>query len=119
MGQSKFSTKSLNHLGLLSGVIKKVKLVDRIDKMIPVPTDKGAIVTMGERVAAMIYDALSFVDTRLYMFPQFLSQKPVKRILGQHLSAESFTHDALGRCLDEIHSYRTTKFVSDIIFSIA
>ena len=55
---------------------------------------------MGERVCAMILNALGFVNNRLYMFAEFLSNKPIKRLLGSHLSAQDFTDDSLGRCLD-------------------
>ena len=119
MDNPEFSSQSLTHLGLLAGVVKKIKFIQRIDKLLPVTKEKGAKVTMGERTAAMIYNALGFIDNRLYMFSEFLSQKPVDRILGPHLSAEDFTDDSLGRCLDEIFAYGPTQFVSDITFQIA
>ena len=39
--------------------------------------------------------------------------------MGSHLTAQDFTDDTLGRCLDKIYEYGTTKFVSDITFQIA
>lgn len=117
--KSQFNTESLSHLGILAGVLKKVRFIERIDKMIPIAKEKGAKATIGERTAAMIYNALGFIDSRLYMFSEFLSHKPVKRLLGTHLSSEHFTDDALGRCLDQIYEYGPTQFVSDITFKIA
>lgn len=116
---NQFNTESLSHLGLLAGVLKKVKFVERIDKMLPISKEKGAKTTMGERSAAMVYNALGFIDSRLYMFSEFLDDKPIKRLMGTHLRAEHFTDDALGRCLDQIYEYGPTQFVSDITFQVA
>lgn len=86
MEQPHYSTQSLNHLGLLSSLIKKVKLSSRIDKMLPLSQAKGAKVTMGERAIAMVFNALGFVDSRLYMFTEFLADKPVNRIIGESVN---------------------------------
>ena len=119
LNSSQISGENIDHLGLVAGVIKKTKLIERIDKILPIAKEKGAKVTMGERVSAMILNALGFIDNRLYMFAEFLSNKPIKRLLGSHLSAQDFTDDSLGRCLDQIYEYGTTQFVSDITFQIA
>jgi hypothetical protein len=37
---------------------------------------------MGQRFAAMIFNGLRFIDDQLYMFPQFLENKP---LIGQQL----------------------------------
>ena len=117
--KNQFNTESLSHLGILAGVLKKVKFIERVDKILPLSKKKGAKVTIGERTVSMIYNALGFMDSRLYMFPEFLSHKPIKRLLGAHLNAEHFTDDAIGRCLDRIYEYGTTRFVSDITFQVA
>ena len=119
LNSSQISGENIDHLGLVAGVIKKIKLIERIDKILPIAKEKGAKVTMGERVSAMILNALGFMDNRLYMFTEFLSNKPIQRLLGSHLSAQDFTDDSLGRCLDQIYEYGTTRFVSDITFQIA
>ena len=113
------SSQSLEHLGILAGVVKKIKLVERIDSCIPVSKEKGSKVTMGERVLSMIFNGLGFIDSRLYMFSDFLKTKPVNRIIGPHLTPEDFTDDSLGRCLDAIHDFGTTKFISTILFLIS
>ena len=79
---------------------------------------KRAKTTMGERVVSMIYNGLGFIDDRLYMFPEFLENKPVDRLFERELKAEFFNDDALGRCLDSIHSYGVTKLFSEIAFEI-
>ena len=66
----------------------------------------------------MIFNGLGFIDTRLYMFPEFLSNRPVERLFGKALKADWFNDDALGRCLDAIASYGTTKLFTELSFSI-
>ena len=59
------------------------------------------------------------MNTRLYMFPEFLDNKPVDRLLGDGLIAEDFNDDALGRALDAIHEYGTNQLFSEIACPIA
>lgn len=99
-------------------MISLLKLVEKIDSRLPVSKEKGSRVTMGERVAAMILNGLGFTDDRLYMFPDFLSNKPVERLLGKGLKASDFNDDASGRCLDVISAYGTTPFFTEIAFEI-
>lgn len=77
-----------------------------MDKVLLVAKKKGAKATMREHTTSMIYNALGFMDSRFYMFAEFLIHKSVKR-LDAHLNAEDFTDDAIGRCLDRIYDYGT------------
>lgn len=110
--------QALDHLGLVASVISRLQLVEKIDARIPVSKEKGAKVTMGQRVAAMILNGLGFTDDRLYLFPDFLKNKPVERLLGPGLKASDFNDDITGRCLDEITDYGTTPFFTEIAFDI-
>ncbi len=65
MSLQQFSTENLSHLGLLAGVMKRIKLIPRIDKLLPLSKDKGVKTTMGERTARAILNALGFMDSRL------------------------------------------------------
>jgi transposase len=68
------SGKALDHLGLVAATLEKIGLIDKIDQRLPLENPKT---TMGQRVAAMIFNGLGFMDERLYMFPEFLDTKPV------------------------------------------
>ena len=81
--------------------------------------NKGVKVTIGQRAAAMIIHSSGFMNSRLYMFPEFLGNKPVDRLSGDGLIAEDFNDDALGRALDAIHEYGVNKLFSEVAFSIA
>lgn len=108
----------MDHLGLIAATIDKLDLVANIDSRLKLAENKGSKVTMGERVAAMILNGLGFMDDRLYMFPEFLENKPVARLFGPHALAAHFNDDALGRCLDAIHEYGETKLFSELAFDI-
>lgn len=112
------SSQVLDHLGLVSTVMHKIKLIDKIDRYLPVSKRHGAKVTRGECVGSMVLNGLGFIDDRLYMFPKFLENKPIDKLLGPHLSPEYFSDDTLGRCLDAIHDYGTTQLFADLAFEI-
>ena len=108
----------LDHLGLVAATIDKLDLVHKIDELIPVIAGKGAKLTHGQRVAAMIMNGLGFINDRLYMFPKFLANKPVAKLFGPGIKAEDFNEDGLGRSLDKIHAYGETKLYSDIALKV-
>lgn len=118
INQGQLEIEVLDHLGLVMSVIKKLGIIQTIDKLLPVCLEKGAKITMGERVAAMILNGLGFMDDRLYMFSEFLENKPVARLFREGVEASDFTDDALGRSLDAIYEYGPTKLFSELAFKI-
>lgn len=114
-----FSTQSLDHLGLIASVIDKLGIIEEIDRRLPLNKTKGAKVSNGRRAAALILNGFGFMGRRLYILSNFLSNKPVERLLGPKLSAEDFNDDCLGRCLDRIYEYGTTKLFSEVSLAIA
>jgi transposase len=109
----------LGHLGIVAAMIKELGIIEKIDKRLPVSKEHGAILTIGQRVSAMILNGLGFLNDRLYMHPKFFEDKPVGRLFGEEIRAEHFNDDTLGRALDKIYEYGTTKLYSEIGFEIA
>lgn len=118
LSAEQISGKVLDHLGLVAATMDKIGLIEKIDKLLPLSKEKGVKTTIGERVAAMILNGLGFIDDRLYMFPDFLRNKPVDRLLGEGLHAGDFNDDALGRGLDKIYAYGCTPLFSHLAFEI-
>ena len=112
------SSEHIGHLGIIASIIKKIGLIEKINSRIPLSEEKGAKLCMGTRVAAMILNGMGFVNKRLYMHEQFFADKPVSRLLGANVCPDSVNDDALGRCLDAIYKYGTTKLFSEIAFEI-
>lgn len=109
----------IGHLGIISAIIQELGIIEKIDKRILVSKTHGSIVTMGQRVAAMILNGLGFLNDRLYLHPKFFEDKPIGRLLGEGIAAEHLNDDALGRALDAIHEYGTTQLLSEIAFEIS
>lgn len=112
-------SEQLGHLGLISAVIRELGIIEKIDARIELSTEKGGIVSYGQRVAAMILNGLGFMNSRLYMTSHFFQDKPVAQLLGSELEAAHLNDDCLGRCLDKIAEYGVTKLYSELSFEIA
>lgn len=112
-------SKQLGHLGLLAGVIRELGIIEKLDKRLELSTDKGGIVSHGQRVAAMILNGLGFMNSRLYMTTHYFQDKPVAQLLGSDIDPCHLNDDCLGRCLDKIAQYGVTKLYSEIAFEIA
>lgn len=117
--QEALSTQKIHHLGLVMDVIDQLGITEYIDKELPLDAAKGAIVSMGQRVAAMITNGLGFVASPLYMYPEFLEDKAVSRLFGKDITAEHFNDDSLGRCLDAIHNYGVDKLFAGLAYRVA
>ena len=91
----------MDHLGIIATVCREINLAGKIDRIVGV--DPRQKVTCGEAVAAMVLNALGFVDRPLYLFPEFMATKPVELLIGEGLKAEYFNDDLLGRTLDNLY----------------
>lgn len=118
LNETDLHCQALEHLGLVASVIQSTGLMDKIDSRIPVSKAKGAKLTIGQRIAAMILNGLGFTNDRLYMFPAFLEDKPVARLLGEGITPEDFNDDCLGRALDSVYAYGPTALFSELAFDI-
>ena len=118
LNNAKFTGEVLDHLGLVAATIDKVNLIKKIDQHLPVSKEKGSKITMGERVSAMIMNGLGFVDDRLYLFPEFLRNKPINALFNRPLNPDHFNDDTMGRCLDSISEYGVTKLFTEIALDI-
>jgi transposase len=113
------SSEQLGHLGLVAATIRELGIIERIDARLDLNVRKGGIVSYGRRAAAMILNGLGFMNSRLSMTTHFFQDKPVAQLLGAEIDAEHLNDDCLGRCLDKIAAYGTTKLYSELAFEIA
>lgn len=95
--------KRLDHLGVIAGVIKDLKLVEFIDDRIP--SDSREEISCGDAVAGMIINGLGFSDRPLTLTPQFFENKALSSLFRPGVNAESFNRFKLGRALDDCHAY--------------
>lgn len=71
-----YTSKDLDHLGLVAGMCRELGLAQIIDEIIP--PDSRAIMTVGECCELMCINGngLGFTARPLYLEAQFLAQKP-------------------------------------------
>lgn len=66
--------QSIDHLGIIAGIIDSIGLVEIINEIVGQAPDEK--VSPGHVVKAMILNGMGFVSSPLYMFPKFFKDKP-------------------------------------------
>jgi transposase len=100
--------ETLDHLGLIAGVIDELGLVELTDGLLP--DHALSCVSSGQVVKAMILNCLGFVSAPLYLFSEFFASKPVSHLLGAGVLASHLNDDRIGRVLDGLFASGTTTF---------
>lgn len=92
-------------------------MVEEIDKL--VGTKDKQIVTTGEAVMAVVINALGFVNRPLYLFPEFMRNKPTELFFREELKPEDFNDDTIGRTLERLYENDPTKIFMHIALKVA
>ena len=106
----------LDHLGIISGVIKDLGLIERIDDRIA--PDPEEHITTGEAVAGMILNGLGFTQRPPSLTPQFFANKPLERLFRAGVCAEHFNRFKLGRSLDKVFAYGCDTLFSELSLAV-
>ena len=67
----------------------------------------------------MIINGLGFTNRRLYLTPQFFQNKAVEFLFEEKVCAKDFDDHTLGKALDEIADYGSSKLFGEMAFEIA
>jgi transposase len=113
MSTQEVSTQSIDHLGLVAGMIEQLDMKACIEAELPTKSDQK-ILTHADAVSAMILNGLGFANRRLYLTPQFFEKKAVSVLLGKEITADQINDDALGRTLDAIYEYGVSELYEKI-----
>jgi transposase len=113
MAEGGYSSKTLDHLGLVSGVCKEFDLAGQIDRLIPALSPEQHVTT-GQAVEAMVLNGLGFVNQRLYLVSKFFEDKPVGRLIAEGIEAGHLNDDRLGRALDSLYEHGVTPLFAGI-----
>lgn len=97
-----YQMKNLNHLGLVAGMCRELKIAEYFDACITNDSD-ARNVTIGQAVVAMIINGLGFTGQALYLVPEFFADKPVDRLIAEGIQAEHLNDKILGRALDSLY----------------
>lgn len=108
----------LDHLGIVSGVIDDLGLVQKIDARLQ--KDKYGLeeISPGEAIKGMILNGLGFVSKPLSLTPRFFENKPLKLLFRPGVKATDFNRFKLGRTLEHIFHYGTDKLFSELSFDV-
>jgi transposase len=104
MSTPEVSTQSIDHLGLVAGMIEQLDIKACIETELPTKSDQK-ILTHADAITAMILNGLGFANRRLYLTPQFFEKKAVTLLLGKDITAEQINDDTPGRTLDAVYAY--------------
>ncbi|PZD74499.1 hypothetical protein C1752_01105 [Acaryochloris thomasi RCC1774] len=105
---SELQVETLDHLGLVAGVIDELDLVKLTDELLP-PHSQNCI-SSGQVVKAMLLNCFGFLSAPLYLFIQFFESKPLEHLLGPGIESSHLNDDRLGRVLDGLTQSGTTMF---------
>ncbi len=105
--------KNMDHLGLIAGMIDELKIVEKIDEILPI-SSQSKKVSYGESVKAMILNGLGYVNKQLYLSPLFFKDKPIKKLFGRDINASNFNDDVLGRTLDKLFESGISEMYEEI-----
>ena len=100
-------SKTLDHLGLVSGMYDELGIGETLDELIPQDTEQRHV-SIGQAVKAMVLNGLGFADSPLYLTPHFFEDKPVERLIGEGIEAAHLNDDTLGWTLDALHHHGLT-----------
>lgn len=104
--------KKMDHLGIIAGVIKDLKIIEMIDARIAPHHQES--VTVGEAIAAMIINGLGFSDRPLSLTPQFFESKAMEKLFREGVEASHFNRHKLGRSLDDVYNYNCSLLFAEI-----
>jgi hypothetical protein len=103
------SSKLIQHLGILAGVCKEIRLAELIDQYVD---NGGRKVTVGEAVVAMVLNAMGFTGRPLYLTPRFYESRPVDTLIREGLESKDFHDYSLGTALDALYEQGITELFS-------
>jgi len=99
-----YETKTIEHLGLVAGMVDELGIVECIDKLIEQDHTQRQV-SIGQAVKAMILNGLGFANRRLYLSPHFFANKPTERLIAPGVRPEHLHDDTLGKALDALHTF--------------
>jgi transposase len=110
------SVERLDHLGIVAGVIKDLKIIELIDDNLGIY--EGESLSAGETIAGMIINGLGFSNKPLSLTPLFFEHIPLELLFREGVKADDFNRFKLGRVLDRCHRYGTELLFSKIALNV-
>jgi transposase len=116
MSVTNCSVERLDHLGVVAGVIKDLKIIELIDERLGIY--EGESLSAGETVAGMIINGLGFSNKPMSLTPLFFEHIPLTLLFREGVKADDFNRFKLGRVLDRCHGYGTEVLFSEMSLNV-
>lgn len=117
MDSAKISVQTVNHLGIIAGLVDEIGIVEQIDEFLG--RHPKEVVSAGLVVKAMIINGLGIVAAPLYLFERFFEGKATEHLIGSGVRAEHLNDDRLGRVLDQLYLAGLTRLFVSIALKAA
>lgn len=109
---SEIKVQRLEHLGLVAGMCNEIGLVEYINSKLPsCSADKK--LSYGQLVQGMVLNGLGYISQPLYMYPEYMKDKPLSRLIGDGVQPEDFNQHSLGRALDQLYKAGVSELYSE------
>lgn len=118
IAKEELQTSNMDHHGLVASICQDLQIAEKIDERLG-RIDPRRIISAGTGAVAMILNGLGFTNRRLYLSPQYFESKPVKQLFGKDICPKHLDDHALGKALDEIAAYGSSKLFGEVGFEIA
>jgi len=112
MSSTQYTSKNLDHLGLVAGFCQEAGIADIINATLGVSSRRQ--VNYGQLFVAMILNGLGFTGRTMHMYSEYFEDKPLSRLIGDGINAEHINDDALGRCLDALYEHGVSTLYQQI-----
>ena len=106
-----YSTKAVDHLGLIAGMVDELGIVDVIDNAIEQDMKKRHL-SIGQVVKAMILNGLGFTSRPIYLTPQFFQTKALDILIGKDVKPSHLNDNTIGRALDSLYTHGVSALFS-------
>ena len=108
--------RRLDHLGIIAGTIKDLKIIEMIDARIR--SNDQEEITCGEAIAGMVINGLGFSQRPMSLTPQFFENKPLCLLFREGVEPEHFNRFKLGRSLDDLYHYGANTLFTELALDI-
>lgn len=102
METQEYTSKTLDHLGLVTGMCREIGISELIDAHCSSESE-NQVVSTGKALEAMILNGLRFVNKRLYLISHIFQDIPVDFLLEADVKVEHFNDNRLGRALNTLY----------------
>jgi transposase len=101
----------LTHLGIVAEVCREIGVAQWLEAPDP---ECRQDVSVGTATVALALNGRGFSNRRLYLVPQFFTDKPVEHLLGPGILADDLNDDCLGRTLDGLYEHDVTRLFAGL-----